>query len=275
MIHEIVHLKDHFPMLEFDVTLETYCPDNFDEFSKGRKRKAVIVFPGGGYEFLSEREAEPVALRFAGNDLASFVLKYTIKPQMKPPYPIVDALAAIAYVRKNARKYNVDEDKICVCGFSAGGHLAATVGAYYWEKEYLDFLKLTEKDTKVNGCILGYPVILDVGHQVTMNAISDGDPVRKAKFSIDKHVTEKYPKTFIWHTTMDTCVPVSNSLSLAKALEDKKILFEMHIYPALDHGQSLADESVYADSFPKEMLEDMKPNRVWINNAIDFIKKYI
>ena len=108
-----------------------------------------------------------------------------------------------------------------------------------------------------------------------MNAISDGDPARKAKFSIEKHVTEKYPKTFIWHTTMDTCVPVSNSLLLAKALEDKKILFEMHIYPALDHGQSLADESVYADDFPKEMLEDMKPNRVWINNAIDFIKKYI
>lgn len=276
MIHEVIHLKDHFPMLEFDATLEAYCPDNFGEFSEGRKRRCVIVFPGGGYNFVSEREGEPVALRFLGYDIASFVLKYTVKPQMKHPYPIVEALAAIAFVRHNASKYHIDENKIAVCGFSAGGHLAGTVSEYYWDKDFLDFLKLTEEDTKVNCCILGYPVISEIKtHQGTMDNISDGDPKLKEKYSLEKHVTDKFPRTFIWHTTWDNTVPVSNSLVMARALEDKHILFELHVYPALDHGQSLADESVFADNFSKEHLEWMRPNRRWIHDAIAFLKNHI
>ena len=66
MIHETINLKKHFPMLKHDVMLTSYCPDNYQEFSINKKRKVVLVLPGGGYAFLSDREAEPVALRFLG-----------------------------------------------------------------------------------------------------------------------------------------------------------------------------------------------------------------
>ena len=78
MIHETINLKEFFPTLKNDVYLTSYCPDNYLEFSSNRKRKCVLVLPGGGYVWLSDREAEPVALRFVGKDIASFVLKYSI-----------------------------------------------------------------------------------------------------------------------------------------------------------------------------------------------------
>ena len=276
MILETIHLKDHFKMLEHDIILESYCPSNYDEFSKTKRRECVIVLPGGGYHFLSEREAEPVALRFAGSNIASFILRYTIAPKIKYPYPLVEVLAAVAYIRKNADKYHVNPDKIAVCGFSAGGHLAASASAYYFDKELLDFLKLEEKDTKINGCILGYPVISSTyGEMGTIQNSTGGDPYLLDKLSIEKHVTEKFPRTFIWHTTFDSVVPVKNALYLADALSDKKVFYEMHIFPMLDHGQSLADDSVYNDNFPKNDLEWMKPNSKWIDMAIYFVKKYV
>ena len=276
MILERINLKDYFPMLEHDVFLESYCPSNYAEFSTNKERECVIVLPGGGYSFLSDREAEPVALRFAGDNIAAFILRYTIAPIMKYPYPLVEVLAAVAYIRKNKEKYHVKENSISVCGFSAGGHLAASASAYYFEKEFLDFLKLKEDDTKINGCILGYPVITSTkGHLETIKNATGGDEKLKDKLSIERHVTDKFPKTFIWHTTFDGLVPVEESLVLAKALSEKKVFYEMHIYPMLDHGQSLADDSVYNDAFPKEQLELMKPNREWIRLAIFFIKHYV
>ena len=114
MINETINLKEFYPNLNNDSYLTTYCPDNYSEYSTGVKRKALIVIPGGGYAFCSDREAEVVALRFTGYDIASFVLKYTIVPNIKYPNPLEEALAAIAYVRKNATKYHIDENSISV-----------------------------------------------------------------------------------------------------------------------------------------------------------------
>lgn len=74
MIYKTINLKDEYPMLKNDVRLHCYCPSNFNEFSKDRKRKCVLTLPGGAYCFLSEREAEPVVLKFLSEDLACFVL---------------------------------------------------------------------------------------------------------------------------------------------------------------------------------------------------------
>ena len=82
MINETINLKEFYPNLNNDSYLTTYCPDNYSEYSTGVKRKALIVIPGGGYAFCSDREAEVVALRFTGYDIASFVLKYSIVPNI-------------------------------------------------------------------------------------------------------------------------------------------------------------------------------------------------
>ncbi|MDY2888336.1 MAG: alpha/beta hydrolase [Candidatus Caccosoma sp.] len=277
MINEKINLKEFYPMLENDAYLTSYCPSNFAEFSTNKVRKCIIVIPGGGYESVSDREGEPVALRFAGNDIAAFLLKYSIAPNLNYPNPFVEAFAAIAYVRKNASKYHIDPNKISVIGFSAGGHLAATISAYWNAKEYASFLKVSNEDIKVNGCILGYPVISTTfGHKGTIVNSTKNDPILLEKLSIDKHVSKDFPKTFIWHTTFDTVVDVKNSLALAEALSENKIFYEMHIYPMLDHGQSLADYSVYTEQMmSKENMEKMKYNTQWIDNAIHFIKEYI
>lgn len=277
MIHEKINLKEHFPMLEHDVYLYSYCVENYQEFSANKLRKCTVILPGGAYCFLSDREAEPLALRFAGKDISSFVLKYTVAPKMKYPYPFVEVFAAISYIRKNYNHFHIDPNAISVVGFSAGGHLAGTCSAYHQDERYAKLLNVTTEDTKINGCILGYPVISTTyGHQGTISNATQGDEKLMDELSVDKHVTENFPKTFIWHTTFDTAVTLQNSLLLAEALHKNKIFFEMHVYPMLDHGQSLADESVYNEQMiSKENLELMSYNTQWVDNAIHFIKKYI
>lgn len=277
MINKTINLKDFYPSLKNDVYLTSFCPSNFAEFSTGRKRKCVIVFPGGGYAFLSEREAEPVALKFAANDIAAFVLKYSIYPNLSYPNPFLEALAAVAYVKQHCEEYNVDKDKISVCGFSAGGHLAATTSALQNSKEFADYLNVSNDELQIAGCILGYPVISkEIGHYGTFQCFSNGDEALKERFSVEKMIDKKYPKTFIWHTTFDACVDVRNSLWLAEALSNHKVFYEMHIFPMHDHGQSLADKSVYMDNyFDEKTFREMEYNTQWIDMAIHFVKEYV
>ena len=95
------------------------------------------------------------------------------------------------------------------------------------------------------------------------------------KMSVDKNITSNYPKTFIWHTTFDNTVDVKNSLALALELSKNKVFYEMHIYPMLDHGQSLSDRSVYGEYMSDENINKMKHNTQWVENAIHFVKEYI
>ena len=278
MIYEKINLKEHFPSLLNNITLESYCPSNFNEWSTYDKRKCVLILPGGGYHFLSDRESEPVALKLNGANIACFVLKYTIFPEIALPSPLIDVYAALAYIRRNADKYHILKDKISVLGFSAGGHLAAVSSANHTNKEYADLLGITLDEMKINGCLLSYPVIsMDFGHQETIEAITKGKPEIKNLLSVDKNVTKDFPKTFIWHTTFDTVVKVQNSLALALELEKNKIFFELHIYPMHEHGQSLANDAVYNDvnSPSSNFLNEIKYNTQWMENCIHFIKEYI
>lgn len=279
MINKTINLRDFYPMLENDVFLTSYCPDNYAEFSSEKLRKCVLVLPGGGYAFLSDREAEPVALRFAGANIASFVLKYSIASKIKYPNPFVDVFAALAYIRKNYDVFHIDVNAISVIGFSAGGHLAASCSAYHTSEEFAKFLNISVDEMKINGCILGYPVISsssEFTHMGSIMNVTGGNKELMEKFSVENHVSKDFPKTFIWHTTFDGAVPLKNSLVLANALHENKIFLEMHIYPILDHGQSLADDSVYgATMMSKENLALMKHNTQWVDNAIHFVKEYV
>ncbi|MCI5745722.1 MAG: alpha/beta hydrolase [Erysipelotrichaceae bacterium] len=277
MIHETINLKNIYKTLKNDVFLTSFCPENYNEFSINKKRKCVLVIPGGGYAFVSERESEPVALRFAGNNIAAFTIKYSVVPNITYPLPFVEVFAALSYIRRNAEHYHIDKDAISLCGFSAGGHLAASCSAYHEDESFAKYLNINLDEMKVNGCILGYPVISSNSyrHQGTFENFSNNDQSLMEKFSIEKHVSPSFPKTFIWHTTFDNCVSVKNSLCLAKALADNHVFMEMHIYPMHDHGQSLADDSVYNDAMSKQILQEMKYNTQWIDNAIHFVKEYI
>ena len=107
--------------------LTTYILDEaYLEATEWKERPAVIICPGGGYGFVSPREAEPIALRYCGAGFHTFILDYSTAPAGWPA-ACCELAKAVAYVRSIAEEHHIDKDKIVVCGFSAGGHLAALV----------------------------------------------------------------------------------------------------------------------------------------------------
>lgn len=247
MIYETIQLWDKHP----EATLTTYVVSNTAEL-KLTPRRAVIVCPGGGYHFLSDREAEPIVMQFLQAGFNVFLLRYSIEPLAADYVPLIEAAKAIRFVRENAGKYNTDPDKIIIAGFSAGGHLACSAGTLWNIPEVRDAVGVTSGDApeginRPNGMILSYPVITggDKAHKNSIRNVSGHKDLTEEdieKFSLELHVDETTAPAFIWHTFTDTVVPVENSLMFASALAAKKVPFELHIYPEGPHGLSLCNE---------------------------------
>lgn len=208
---EVIQLKT-----DEKVTLSTYLLDPSDEMANAKVRPAVMIFPGGGYRILSDREAEPIAMMFLSQGYHAFVLRYSIRENATFPKPLRDAEEALELVRTHAVEWYIDPDRIAVCGFSAGGHLAAALG--------------TMGRIRPNALILGYPAILER----TSSNVTSGVP------SLEKQVDKNTPPSFIFSTANDSLVPVENSLKFAAALDLAKVPFELHIFQDGTHGLSLA-----------------------------------
>lgn len=219
---------------------------------KGDKvRGAVLVCPGGAYKHTSPREAEPVAIKFNAAGYHAFVLYYSCAPRIHPQ-PLKDVSRAMCIIRENAAAWNVDPGKVAVCGFSAGGHLAASLGCLYDEAYLKDVKGLTEGLNKPDAMILSYPVISsgEFAHRGSFENLLGmaSTEEEQKKMSLEYAVTDKVPPTFIWHTYADGSVPVENTLYFSAALRKNKIPFEMHIYPEGPHGISLAIEETRGEN---------------------------
>ena len=273
MKHEVLKLKDLNKKIKSEAILRSYIPDNFDEFSKGRKRKCILVFPGGGYEFVSDRENEPIALKLISEDIAVFTLTYSVI-EFKYPYPFVEAFAALAYIRENAEKYNIDPNKIAVMGFSAGGHLAAFTSMNSESDKFAKLIGKSKELIKVNGCILSYPVVYtgkDNPFDANLKALRRNMPDHLEETDIIKNCTSSFPKTFVWTTQNDNVVPCLNSIDLVKKLTELGVFCEFHLFPNGAHGLSLANEIV-----SEKDVANIDPFiKTWINYAIHFVKTYL
>lgn len=143
-----------------DVYIETYILKNSKELLFNYKRPLILICPGGGYYNLSDREAEPIALKFNAEGYHAIVLRYSIKDNAKMPKPLIDIAETMLLINKNVNGWLVDENKIFICGFSAGGHLAAGISVFYNNEKILPNYNLEQrKIIKPKGTILGYPVI--------------------------------------------------------------------------------------------------------------------
>jgi acetyl esterase/lipase len=140
--------------------LETYVLGNSQEFDKDKLRRTVLVLPGGAYAFTSDREAEFIALGFAAKGFHAVVLRYSVKKGAAMPQPILEAFQAMALIREKAAEWHVDPQKIAVCGFSAGGHLASCAMTFWKDKAILEKLGKAPEDIKPNAGILCYPCIV-------------------------------------------------------------------------------------------------------------------
>ena len=233
----------------YTAAMTLYLPDNSPEIDTERRRPTVVVLPGGGYGFRSDREAEPLVFPFLAADCNAVVVDYSIEPT-RFPAALLQVAQAVALLREHAEEWHVDENRIAVMGFSAGGHLAASYGTLWNSDIVKDYYGYTNRENRPDGMILCYAVISsgDKAHRGSIdNLLGDkkDDPALLELVSCEKQVTRDTPPAFIWHTWDDGCVPVENALLMATALREKDIPFELHVYPHGQHGLSLANENVY------------------------------
>ena len=216
-------------------------------------RPAVLVIPGGGYGLVSHREGERIALFYNAAGFHAFILDYCVDPH-RHPLPIMNAAKSIEIIRGNAKEWNIDPDKIAVCGFSAGGHLAASISTMWNDEEVFGSDENKNLLHKPNATVLSYPVITcgEYAHKWSFRRLSGCDEENEIwrKLSLENRVDENTPPAFLWHTFEDLSVPVENSLLYATALRKNGIPFELHIYPDGGHGMSRVSDEKYW-SLPK------------------------
>lgn len=216
---------------ELGAELTTYIQEPSREMKTVQTRPAVLIFPGGAYLFTSDREAEPIALAYAAEGFQAFVLRYSVGKRAKNYQPLKEAEATIALIRQNAGEWHVDPDKIAVCGFSAGGHLAAWVGIC--------------GNPKPNALVLSYAATTlfrgETPSAIAKTILSEEYTTEEAqKVNLPAQVTTDAPPMFSWGTVGDVLVTAGDLLALAQAYDKNKVPFELHLYQEGEHGLSLA-----------------------------------
>lgn len=238
-----------------EARLAVYLLDSVS-VSPDKERPLVIVVPGGGYQRRSDRESEPVAMRFLAMGCHACILDYSVSPN-RFPVALRELALSIATVREHAKEWHVDPRSVLVCGFSAGGHLACSIGTFWNRSVTYEGIGRTAAEVRPDGLILCYPVVTagEHCHKGSFEELlgEDAGPELGQAVSLELHVTDQMPPVFLWHTVTDDTVPVENSLLLASAMQKNHVNFEMHIYPSGGHGLSLATEETAGNR--DEMLE--------------------
>ena len=273
MRQEKLYLKDYYEFLGEDGKnpyVDVYLPFNLTEMHReNRKRPCMVVCPGGGYGMCSQREAEPIALKYLEDGYNVFVVFYSVAPH-RFPSQLCEVAATMELIHKNADNWNCDTEKIGIIGFSAGGHLAAHYSNAYNCKEVREFFP---ESKPVKASVLSYPVIsiaFPECHEGSFINLLGHKPTQKEEieyFSCEYLVNENTPPAFIWHTAEDSCVPVKNSLAYAMALSAKKIPFELRIYPYGYHGMSSCDDQVIDN-----ITDTVNYNSEWVDASKKWLR---
>lgn len=272
MLHTTEYFTDRYP----SIPLISYIHHPSLELQINRRR-AVIVCPGGGYQFLSDREAEPVALQYFAAGFNVFILRYAVGANAANYAPLIQSALAVQYVRQNAERFLIDPDHVFIAGFSAGGHLAASCGTLWNIAPVQEALgeNAPKGIGKPTGTILCYPVLIaglhsHAGSINTLCGRDDPTEQERSRFSLEKHVDETTSPAFLWHTYDDACVPVENSLLYAAALREHGVPFEMHIYPHGPHGLALCNKETWVGN--PDLL--CPPASVWMCDSIRWMQNF-
>ena len=273
MIYEKLRIKDISRKLKnSEAIISAYIPENSEEININKKRETIIICPGGGYEFTSDIEAEPIALKFVAQGFNAVVIRYSIAP-VRYPTALLELAETVRYVREKEKEWNVDTEKVIVCGFSAGGHLAGSLGVL-WNNEIIEkYLDIKNEEVKPNAMILCYPVISsgEFAHKGSFDSLlgEKEAEISRENLSLEKLVSIETPKTFLWHTFDDGTVPVQNSLLFSNALASNKVQFELHIYPSGVHGLGLCEEITAMNGRSEHINSHIAS---WFNLACQWIK---
>ena len=226
------------------MTLTAYTQAVGGSFSYIPKRPAILIIPGGGYQFCSDRESDPVAFAYLKAGFQAFILRYSVGEHAVWPNPLEDYEQAMDLIRSR-EDWNVYPDKVAVIGFSAGGHLAAAAA--------------TMSRNRPNAAILGYAVASD-----DVRGCNPTAPDTVA--AVDKNTCP----CFLFATRTDEIVPVENSIKFMDALVKAGVAFESHIYSYGPHGFSTCDSSVHEMATP---ISARVPN--WVGDSIGWLKEML
>lgn len=236
---------------ERNVSLTAYIQEVGGPFRYIARRPAILILPGGAYQFCSHREQDPVAAGFLKAGFQVFILNYSVKQDATWPQPLEDYEQAMALIRANADKWGLYPDKVAVIGFSAGGHLAAAAA--------------TMAKNRPNAAVLGYAVATNYA-KVCLPSAPD----------TTKYVDKDTCPCFLFATRTDQVVPIQNTVDFMAALTRADIAFESHIYAYGPHGFSTADSAIHNPATPLcERAEQWLPDCVgWLRDMFgDFCDK--
>ncbi len=262
-MREAIYLwkKEEYPYPyagEFLPNLRAYLHED------GEERPAMLVIPGGGYAVVSPTEGEIVAKKFFEAGYQAFVLTYTTNMFQQVPLgklPLRDASRGLRYIRKNAEQFHIRPNQIACCGFSAGGHLAASL-AVHFDDPALAGEPDGEVSNRPDAVVLSYPVITsgELAHRGSFDQLLGRDASEEELdwASLEKHVTAHTPPAFLWQTFTDETVPVENSILFAKACREAGVPCELHLFMEGAHGLSLADEDWAEGRYGEDSIYNME-----------------
>ena len=233
---------------ERNVSLTAYIQPVGGEFGGLSERPAVLIIPGGGYHFCSDREADPVAFPYLKAGYQAFILRYSLNEQAEWPRPLEDYEEAMAMILARAGEWHVVPDRIAVIGFSAGGHLAACAA--------------TMAVHRPNAAILGYPVIDGACARDYLPSAPD------VPSAVDRYTCP----CFVFATRTDNLVPVSNAVHIVDALCANGIAFESHIYANGPHGLSTGDSSINHLPFCGRYPAWVPDSIAWLEDVLGGVK---
>lgn len=243
MIFEKINLEQNDP----NVYLDAYIADEIADLT----RKAILVIPGGAYwDVCADREGEPIAMAFLPYGYNAFVLHYSTAGFSEKTFPVqlIQASKAMKHIKDHAQEYHIDADQVFVVGFSAGGHLAGSLGTMWHKKEVYEAVDMPYGYNKPAGMMLIYPVVTgieDFGHHDSFyNLLGSKEPTQEQlqMCSLEKNVDDRTVPAFLVHTSNDQLVDVQNSLVLAQAFAQAGLKYEMHVYPDGPHGVALGNQ---------------------------------
>lgn len=251
----------------YEPYMDCYLHSPSPEINRGEKRTAIVICPGGAYYFKSDREAEPIALRYLAYGMQAFVLQYSVRPS-RFPSAMLELAEAVRIIREHAKEWDID--KVIVCGFSAGGHLCASLGTKWNTELVRQYFGADYALCKPDGMILAYPVITmgEFTHEESRDNLLRDTEYTPEEVSLEKCVDQDTIPAFVWSTFEDTAVPCENSLLLCEALRRYHIPFELHIYEKGEHGIALADQETLNE--PYQIQPD---NANWVEMSVHWTKR--
>jgi acetyl esterase/lipase len=204
---------------------------------------AILIFPGGGYgTIVTHTEGTPIAQAFLKEGITAIVVKYRLpdaeKMKDKSMGPLMDAQQAIKTVRSKAAQWHINPAKIGIIGFSAGGHLASSLGTHF-KTSYIP--NKEGVNLRPDFMVLVYPVIsmntalTHLGSRLNLLG-KDPKAAQISLFSNEQQVSKDTPPTYLTHSGDDSVVKVDNSIAFYQALQKNGVNAELHLFPKGDHG---------------------------------------